>query len=132
MSRLAWLLLACVAFAGASGCAEGARATHVTLESLPPKPPSAPIAVFFDTAPARRYAEVGTIRVESNGDLDAVLERASDEARTLGADAIVIELRYHYAPVPVHWDSRHQPYVESTPRLNANATAIVFDDGPPR
>ena len=132
MRRSAWLLLSIGACLGASGCAMEARSTHVTLESLPPKPASAPIAIFFGAAPARRHAEVGTIRVESSGDLDAVLERAVDEARTLGADAIVIELRYHYAPVPVHWDSHHQPFVESTPKLNANATAIVFDDGASR
>ena len=132
MRRSSWLLLSIAACLGASGCATEAQATHVTLESLPPKPPSAPIAIFFGAAPARRYSEVGTIRVESSGDLDAVLDRAVDEARTLGADAIVIELRYHYAPVPVHWDSHHQPYVEGTPKLNANATAIVFDEGPPR
>lgn len=132
MRRSLWLLLAIGAGLGGSGCAMEARATHVTFESLPPKSPSAPIAIFFGAAPARRHAEVGTIRVESSGDLDAVLERAVDEARALGADAIVIELRYHYAPVPVRWDSHHQPYVEATPKLNANATAIVFDDGPRR
>ncbi len=98
---------------------------------LPAKPPDAPVAVFFNQTPVEPFVEIGRIHVRSSEDLPAVVTAAQAEARTLGADAIVIDLRYHYESVPVYFDAAGNPYTPPTPRLNARAMAIVFTAPPP-
>jgi hypothetical protein len=51
------------------------------------------------------------------------------DALELGADAVIIDLRYHYRSLPVTFDERGMPHVPDTPRLNANAIAVVYRTG---
>lgn len=111
-------------------CDPAVQVRHVrTGPALAAKPANAPIPVFFNQAPGRAYREIGQIRVRSQGEdatIDRVLHTAVEDARALGADAIIIELRAHYAAVPVTVDCAGRPNVPKTDRLNARATAIVF------
>ena len=96
--------------------------------SAPPRAPDAPMALFFWNVglPASPYIEIGRIRVESTSSLPEVLGEAQARARQMGADAIIIDLRYHYQSLPVTFDAAGAPHVPDTPRLNANATAIRY------
>ena len=74
-----------------AGCLEGsAQRTGIF---LPPKPATAPIDVFIDTAPSIRYSEVGIVSAEGlnwSADFDALLRVLQDQARQLGADAVIV------------------------------------------
>lgn len=100
--------------------------------ALMPKAPDAAIPVFFNERPAGPYREIAQIRVRSQGpvaNVDAVVRAAVEDARELGADALIVDLRAHYASVPVTVDCDGRPNVAPTDRLNARATAIVFVPG---
>lgn len=74
-----------------AGCLEGsAQRTGIF---LPPKPANAPIDVFIDTTPAVSYAEVGLVSAEGtswSADFDALIRVMQDQARQLGADAVIL------------------------------------------
>ena len=74
-----------------AGCLEGtAQRTGIY---LPPKPATAPIDVFIDTRPALPYSEVGVVSAEGVGwsaDFDALIRVMQDQARQLGADAVIM------------------------------------------
>lgn len=129
-SALASCALVLVATIAAAGCAAPVHVRHVRSGgALEPKPDGAPIPVFFNEAPSRPYREIGQIRIRSKGaaaNLDEVLNAATAEARTLGADALIVDLRAHYSSLPVTVDCAGRPNVPPSDRLNARATAIVF------
>jgi hypothetical protein len=122
-------LLGLLAFAvalGSAGCAITASSVPTGPE-LPERPEGAPVAVFYGRGPDIPSVQVGLIHVRSiGGTLSEVVAEAQAEARELGADAIVIDLRYHYHSLPVHFDGAGRPYVDPTPKLNARATALSF------
>jgi hypothetical protein len=99
--------------------------------TAPAKAADSPVAIFFSAVgpPDRPYVEVGRIRVESTASLDPVLREAEMRARQLGADGIIVDLRYHYQSLPVSFDAAGTPQVPVTPRLNANAIAIRYVPG---
>jgi hypothetical protein len=99
--------------------------------SAPPRAPDAPVALFFSNVglPASPYVEIARIRVESTSSLPEVLGEAQARARQMGADAIIVDLRYHYQSLPVTFDAAGAPHVPETPKLNANATAIRYVPG---
>lgn len=101
--------------------------------SMPARPGDAPVALFFRTIalPERPYLEIGQIRVDSTASLPEVLAEAEARARELGADAIIVDLRYHYQSLAVTFDATGAPQVPDTPRLNANVIAISFASKPP-
>ena len=98
----------------------------------PAKPPDSPVALYFWTmgVPNRPSVEVGLIRVEPTASLDEVLVEAEARARELGADAIIVDFRYHYQSLPVTFDVAGAPHVPNTPRLNANVIAISYVQEP--
>lgn len=118
-------LLAVLAGPLACGPVLGSQVVQ-TGPAAPPKAANAPVALFFWNVgpPPWPYVEIGRIRVESRASLPEVLGEAEARARELGADAIIVDLRYHYQSLPVSFDAAGRPYVPATPRLNANATAI--------
>ena len=101
--------------------------------SIPARPADAPVALFFRTValPEWPYLEIGQIRVDSTAPLPEVLGEAEARARQLGADAIIVDLRYHYQSLPVSFDASGAPQVPGMPRLNANVIAISFGSNPP-
>ena len=74
-----------------TGCLEGsAQRTGIF---LPPKPTNAPIDIFIDTAPAVPFAEVGLVSAEGtdwSANFDALIRVMQDQARQLGADAVIL------------------------------------------
>ena len=105
------------------GC--GAELSSVRAETAA----ATPVAVYYNgSTPEVPYRAVGTLHVRSvGGTLAEVVAQAQARARQLCADAILIDLRYHYQSLPVFFDEAGQPYVEPTPRLNARVVALSFD-----
>ncbi len=98
--------------------------------ALAPKPDDAPIPVFFNEAPGHPYREIGQIRIrtrDADANVDHVLNAIVEDARRLGADAVIVDLRAHYSSLPVTVDCDGRPRVPPTDRLNARATAIIFE-----
>jgi hypothetical protein len=124
------LVLLAVLLAACPACGPSVHVRHVRSgPALEPKPAGTPIPVFFNQAPDRPFREIGQIRIRTQGTaatIDRVLEAAVAQARELGADAIIVDLRAHYTSLPVSVDASGRPNVPPTERLNARATAIVF------
>jgi hypothetical protein len=109
----------------ATGCATLDTSAERTGPAAPPLPPDAPVAAFFDgETPAEPWVEVGRVRVESVDSPDAVLAAAAARARELGANAMLVDFRWHYQSLPVTLDAAGAPHLPHTPRLNANVVAI--------
>ena len=121
------------AASAAMGCATSLDVSHVlTGPALLPRPDDAPVAVYFNQSPGRPYREVAQIRVRAQGDaasLPEVIATAAQDAREVGADAIIVDARRHYRSVPVHLRCGGEPWVDPERRLNARVTAIVFVAG---
>ncbi len=118
-----------VALALAACGGGGLQVTHVlTGPPLPARADEARVAVYFNEAPNRPYREVAQIRVRATG-ADATLQQvasaAAEDARELGADAVIVDVRRHYRSVPVRIRCQ-EPTVDPEWRLNARVTAIVF------
>lgn len=117
----------------AAGCSSEVHVAHVRSgPALAPKPSRTPIPMFFNERPARPYREIGQIRVRTSGSsatLDEVLSAAAEDARQLGADAVIIDLRAHYGSLPVTVDCNGRPNVPAAKHLNARAIAIIFAPG---
>lgn len=113
----------------ACGCGHVEVSHLVTGPPLPAKPGDAHLPVYFNEAPRRPYAEVAQIRVRAEGTdatLDEVVGAALDDARALGADAILVDLRRNFESVPVQISCENVPQVDADVRLNARVTAIRF------
>ncbi len=109
----------------ATGCATLDTSAERTGPALPPLQRDAPVAAFFEGhAPPEPWVEVGRVRVESVDSVQAVLSAAADRARELGANAMLVDFRWHYQSLPVTIDEAGAPHVPPTPRLNANVVAI--------
>lgn len=112
------------------GCGGSISVTHVlTGPPLAEKPPGTSLPVYFNQPPPRPYREIAQIRVRATSDeatLDGVLGAATEDARALGADAVIADLRYNYHSVEVSVDCDARPSVPASVRLNARVTAIVF------
>ncbi len=109
----------------ATGCATLDTSAERTGPAWPSLPPDAPVAAFFDgQAPREPWIEVGYIRVESVESVQSVLAAAAERARELGANAILVDFRWHYHSLPVTIDATGAPHVPPTPRLNANVVAV--------
>ena len=118
--NLSWAILLL-----SSGCATLATRVERTGPQEAPFAPDAPVAAYFNGAgPRAPFVEVGQIRVESTASVGEVLEAAAARARELGADAILVDFRYHYGSLPVTFDASGVPAVPPTPRLNANVVAV--------
>jgi hypothetical protein len=130
---LLFALLSLLFIAAGAGCGAPVHVAHVRSgPALMPKPASARIPVFFNETPGGPYREIAQIRLRSQGssaNLDEVLRAAVEDARELGADALIVELRAHHAALPVTFDCEGRPSVPTTNRLNARATAIIFAPG---
>jgi hypothetical protein len=118
------------AVSAATGCAASLDVSHVlTGPALAPRSDDAPVAVYFNQSPGRPYREVAQIRVRAQGDaasLPEVIAMAAQDAREVGAEAIIVDARRHYRSVPVHLRCGGEPWVDPERRLNARVTAIVF------
>ncbi len=109
----------------ATGCATLDTSAERTGPAFSPLPHDAPVAAFFDgEAPSEPWVEVGRVRVESVDSPEAVLAAAAERARELGANAMLVDFRWHYQSVPVTIDAEGAPHVPPTPRLNATVVAI--------
>lgn len=146
LHRTLRVMLASASLLAVGACGGSLEVTHVlTGPRLPPHPDGALVPAYFNESPGRAYREVAQIRVRSRGDdaaLDQVVAAAARDARELGADAILVDLRSHYDHVQVHIGCDGRPHVDPVPRLNARVTAIEFvpqgaappeapPDGPP-
>ncbi len=124
--------LATAALALMTGCG-GAELAVTHVRTGPPLAPKVgAIPVYFNERPPAPYREVGQIRVRARGEeasLDRVVGAAAADARSLGADAIIVDLRAHYHSVDVDVDCEGRPHAASSDRLNARVIAIVFTDG---
>jgi hypothetical protein len=113
-----------------SGCAGPVEVTHVlTGPPLPSRSEGAALPVFINEVPDVPYREVAQIRVRSTGatgDVHAVLSAAERDAREVGADAIIVDLRRHYHSVQVWLGCDRRLRVDPEWRLNARVTAIRF------
>lgn len=113
-----------------TGCAGPIEVTHVlTGPPLPSRPDDTPIPVYINQTPMQPYREVAQIRVRATGDsanADDVLATAAQDAREVGADAIIVDARRHYHSVQVWIGCDHRPRVDPEWRLNARVTAIQF------
>ena len=108
-----------------SGCATIATRVERTGPLEAPLGADTPVVAYLDGArPPAPFVELGQIRVESSASIGEVLEAASARARELGADAILVDFRYHYASLPVTFDASGEPVLPPTPRLNANVVAV--------
>ena len=120
-------IIAC-AFLALTACATVSSSVQITGPAGPPRAPDAPVAAYFNgQPPPRRYVEVGRIRVESVESPGIVMSVAADRARQLGADAILVDFRWHYRSLPVVVDPMGAPHLPATPRLNANVVAVRFE-----
>ncbi len=124
----------CLALLGlvpaAAACASpGIEVTHVlTGPPLAARPDQERVAVYFNEAPARPYREIAQIRVRAAGEsanARDVIAAAADDARELGADAIIVDMRRHYHSVTVQLRCE-EASVDPQWRLNARVTAIRF------
>lgn len=96
---------------------------------LEQKPDDYPMPVFYNEAPSQPYREVAQLRVRSldeEATLANVVSAAAQDARELGADAIIVDLRRHHHPVPVGIDCENRAVIQHARRLNARVTAIVW------
>ena len=121
-------LLGLVPTAAACGGA-GVEVTHVlTGPPLAARPDETRVDVYFNEVPSRPYREIAQIRVRATGssaDASQVVSAAAEDARELGADAIIVDMRRHYHSVTVQLRCE-QPRVDPEWRLNARVTAIRF------
>jgi hypothetical protein len=113
-----------------AGCVEPLEVAHVlTGPPLPAKADGAPIPVFINQTPGRPYREVAQIRIRATGEsaeMQTVLDAAAQDAREVGADAIIVDARRHYHSVQVWFGCDERPRVDPDWRLNARVTAIQF------
>jgi hypothetical protein len=108
-----------------TGCATVSSRVERTGPEEAPFGPDTPIAAYFNgMGPRAGFVELGHIRVESTASIGEVLQAAAARAREIGADAILVDFRYHYGSVPVTFDASGAPMVPPTPRLNANVVAV--------
>ena len=116
--------------AAASACAGPMEVTHVlTGPPLRAKPDETSIPIYFNRSPERPYREVAQIRVRATRDtanVEDVLAAAAQDARDVGADAIIVDARRHYGSVQVWIGCDGRPRVDPEGRLNARVTAIEF------
>ncbi len=130
--RLALALFLSLTSALSAGCISS-QVERFAGPQFAPKDDSAPIDIYFEnppTLPTRHYREIGRIRVTSEEDMGSVLDEVQTRTRELGADGVIVDFRYHYQSLPVFIDPSGHPHVDGTPKLNANATAIVYTDAP--
>jgi hypothetical protein len=121
-------VLVLLAFAQ-TACGGGIEVTHVlTGPPVAAKQGDAPLPVYFNRTPDRPYREIAQIRVRSTGTnatAQQVIAAAAEDARELGADAIIADMRRHYHSVQVHLRC-NEPDVDPEWRLNARVIAIKF------
>jgi hypothetical protein len=124
------IAVAALSAGAATACAGPIEVTHVlTGPPLPAKADDAPIPVYFNQSPGRPYREVAQIRVRTTGEsanMQEVLATAAQDAREVGADAIIVDARRHYRSAPVWIGCDGRPRVDPEWRLNARVTAIQF------
>jgi len=109
-----------------SACAPLTTSLTVTGPVGAARPPDAPVAAYFEGQTPPPFVEVARIRVDSVVSPEAVLAAAGARARQVGADAIVVDFRWHYHSLPVSIDPAGAPHVPPTPRLNANVVAVRY------
>lgn len=114
------------AFLALSACTTLTTGVQVTGPVGPARSPDAPVAAFFQGQTPPPFVEVARIRVDSVESPDAVLAAAGMRARQLGADAMLVDFRWHFHSLPVSVDAAGAPHVPPTPRLNANVVAIRY------
>lgn len=109
----------------ATGCATIDSSAERTGPAYPPLPRDAPVAAFFEGhAPPQPFVEVGRVRVESVESPEMVLAAAAERARELGANAMLVDFRWHHHSLPVTVDETGAPHLPPTPRLNANVVVV--------
>lgn len=113
-----------------AGCGGSLDVAYVkTGPPLEAKPDTYDMLVYYNEDPGRPWREIAQIRVRSTREdatLDKVVSAAAEDARELGADAILVDVRrgFHHVELGVGCDGR--PFAPPGRRLNARVTAIVF------
>ncbi len=106
-----------------SGCLEGHAVR--TGAYLPPKPHYAPIDVYLDSDPGVAFAEVGHISAKGanhNAYMDDVIAVLQDQARSLGADAVIVTDTWFEEEIT--YDEYGYPHTRE--RLYATGIAITY------
>ena len=85
---------------------------------LSPSSADAPVAVYMaGQVPNVPYLEVGEIRIRTHGStLQEMIAEAQAQAQQLGANAVLIDFRYHYQSLPIYYDAAGNPYLPPTPK----------------
>ncbi len=106
-----------------TGCLTGS-ATRTGVY-LPPKPAHAPIDVYMDAEPGLNFAEVGIVSAKGtnyNAYMDDVVRVLQDQARSLGADAVIVTDTWFEEDVT--YDEYGYPHTRE--RLYATGIAITY------
>ena len=119
-----WALLTAIVggLVVSAGCLEGSAVR--TGAYLPPKPGYAQIDVYIEEEPPYRWSEVGLMNVKGTGPnatLDDVIYLMQDQARALGADAIIVTDTWHEEDTYTDGYGYH-----SYQRLYARGQAIAY------
>jgi hypothetical protein len=97
--RIALVLVLVALGVGASGCVDASPARIDGAARA-----GVPVDVYYaDEAVKRCHVAIATLRVDAGegADLDALLGAAATRARSLGGDAVVLDLRYAETPRPI-------------------------------
>ena len=108
---------------GMTGCLQGEAVR--TGNYYPPKPPSAPVDVYFDTSPSGMYEEVGIVSATGsdwNAEMTDVVRTLKRQARSLGADAVIITDSWYTKELKVDYDGDEHIHTE----LHADGIAIKY------
>lgn len=92
---------------------------------LPPKPAHAPIDVYMDSSPEFAFDEVGIVNAKGtnyNAYMDDVIRVLQDQARGLGADAVIVTDTWYEEEVT--YDEYGYPHTRE--RLYATGIAIYY------
>jgi hypothetical protein len=87
--RIGLFLVLCVVFIPACAPKEGYKDFSVLIDQrFPPKPPSAPIEIIFQT-PDKPYILIGEVEVRGQIGLQSAVDQLKTMARDMGGDAII-------------------------------------------
>jgi len=108
---------------GMAGCLQGEAVR--TGNYYPPKPPTAHVDVYIETSPSVMYEEVGIVSATGsdwNADMADVVRTLKRQARSLGADAVIVTDSWYTEELHVDYDGDEHIHTE----LHANGIAIKY------
>jgi hypothetical protein len=110
------------------GCLELQGSGVRTGPYVTPKSPGAHIDVYESTLPAMSYIEVGLVSAKGSGysaNMSDVLYVLEDEARLLGADAVIVTDSWY--TTTEYYDAYYDEYYEDE-TLHMTGSAIIYVD----